>query len=146
MRYVFMFSVFLALLSCGGGNKSSTGDPTLDLLLRDNEDSVVNFNLSGLTVCNSCTQSQIEATGILIRVYPSQNPNSTMAEAAHTQLGPFSFLNLSYIAGAEITVQATLLTDSSHEVGGLAFGATKKVRIPNDSGETVSVTLNFPDN
>ncbi|MFH1830548.1 MAG: hypothetical protein ABH871_07220 [Pseudomonadota bacterium] len=137
--FVLVFVSGLILWNANGCSGDKTLEPTLEgNLLQYDEADLVNFNLSGDALCESC---DVDIAGLYIELVSASNPTSNLSVGTFKDLGDFYFSNLRAVVGSTINVYGTLYFEDKPE--SQAAKAQTSFKVPDDDGKTVAVTLRF---
>lgn len=129
----------LTFLNCSGERRSGAME---DGLIDYDTSDIVTYSVSGVASCPACAQNGISIIGLDVEIASKDNLANPTGPWVFGGLGPFSIRNIKGIAGEKMVVSGILLMESSS--GTASMSGRAEYTVPDDEGDTISVTLNFP--
>ena len=136
-----LFAVLLLAAVAWGcsGNDSKWGDRCHDEMLTYEDQPVATFSITGTLNCERCVDGDLPIAGIMIEVIPKGDPTNMLAAKMFDGTGPFTVPNIRWKSGTELTITAMVFA----AVDKIEFTEHETVIVPDEDGDTVSVTINF---
>lgn len=149
--------LLLGCFCCDGGNNDqacfsgNSSDPVRNQLVCSQNQELakqVSFTLSGQAACSDCVPETFPVAGLYVNVFPADAAQNPLLEAMATTmtggLGPFE-LHLTAEKGSKLRVDGQLYRESSDIVDPVTIESSVEITTPNEDGEVVAFTLNFPE-
>jgi hypothetical protein len=138
---LFLLVVFVFFAASCERRGAYWGDRLYDELVGYGHVEQINFNIAGNIVCPRCDEGEINVVGVHVEVVPQDSPMDVLALRMFDGVGPFTISNLRYKPGVTLSLECHIYT--SVDPDGIGYTKKAEVNVPDDDGDTATVTINF---
>lgn len=141
-RIVLLFlSMFLFYAFACSSDDDKQG--FMDNMLSYQEIKEATFTVSGNATCTKCQADKLPIDAMQIEIFEKDNPLDRLALKLYGSVGPFTIPNIVGPAGKTLSIHGKLLRQGGQDFVTAYYGYAEVVA-PEEDGQTVSTTLNFP--